>query len=193
MYQSLVSGEFIRSIAKDEYDDLAVHDGQLYATDRHSPSIHVYDCRTCERLRSITTPCSDSKHVDDFYDHTISVNSRLITISCGRLCKIYVLDPHGTLNETHGPRITIIASSDAASEHSMENSDLTDPLICQMGDNGALLVGDYSNNRILILTTEGNWRQVKLNAEMQRPCSAVWWKGALYVTTDYDRKLTMFI
>ena len=192
MFQSFVSGELIRTISKVIYNDLAAHDGQLYAADMNSPSIHVYDCRTWQRLRSISTPCSDSKYDGDLYDHTICVNSTGIRLSCWDCNMIYVLDAHGILKQTHGPRITIIPSSNAASEHSMENSELTDPLICQEDDDGEVLLAEFSNNRILILTAEGHWRQVKLNCELQGPCSAVWWKCAFYVSTYDDRKLTMF-
>ena len=192
VYPILVSGEFIRTITNDAYDDLAVHDSQLYATDGHSPSVHVYDCRTWQKLRSINTPCSDSKHVDDLYGHTISVNSKRIRLSCFWQDRIYVLDPHGTLKETHGPRITIIASPNEASEQSYELSELQRPLICQMNDDGEVLLADYLNDRMLIVTAEGHWRQVKLNGELQRPSDAVWWNGTLYVSTWDDDKLTMF-
>ena len=163
---------------------MAEYDGQLYAADRNSPSIHVYHCITWERLRSITPPCSDSKHEVDLYDHIISVSSSGIKLSYWDFNKIYVLDPHGTLNETHSPHILPILSSTSASEYSTDHSKLNGPRICQQDDDGAVLVADFMNNRILILTSTGHWRQVKLNGELQRPNDAVWLNGTLYESTQ---------
>ena len=180
------------TIAKDNYGDLAVHDGQLYAADWKSPSIHVYDCRTWQRIRSIATPCSDIEHDDDIYFHRIIVYSTGIKLSCWDRDAIYVLDPLGTLNETHGPRIPPIVSSTSASEYSTKHSELNGPRICQQDDDRAVLVADFINIRMLILKATGHWRQVKLNSELQPPKDAVWWNGKLYVSTWYDDRLTMF-
>ena len=178
----------IRTISTDDYVDMAAHDAQLYAAHRDSHTIHVFDCRTWKQLRSISTPCTDTKHEYGLYRHTICVNSTHIALSCRDCDTIYILDLHGKFKQSHGPAITLTMPSSSECEDSKINY----PYICQEDDNGTILVADTSNDRMLVLTAEGHWRRVKLNDDLQCPRSAVWWKGRLYVSTWDDETITMF-
>ena len=106
---------------------------------------------------------------------------------------MYVLDPHGTLRQALGLRITIIASSSSSSKHSDDESiEFKRPILCQEDGDDEVLLADPINDRMLIYTSQGYLRQVKQDDKLQQPWDAVWWNGTLYVSTWSDRKLTMF-
>ena len=153
--------------------------------------IWILPLSTCSR--SISTPCSDTKHDYDFlYNHRICVNSTHITLSCSDCNRIYVLDLNGKLKHSLCPDISFImpSSPECKDEHSTKDGKLSWPHICQEDDDGAILVADRFNDRMLVLTAEGHWRRVRLSDKLKSPVGAVWMKGRLYVTND--RKLTMF-
>ena len=188
------SGEFIQTVSNDRYFDLALLNDKLYATHLDLPTIHIYACGTWNRMYSISTPCSKTKHVQNAHWHRICVNTDEIKLSCFDLDSIYILETHGKFDQSYGPTITIIKSSRSESigEPISEPSDLKQPIICQEDDDGALLVADRWNNRILILTAEGKWRQVRHNDWLWGPRDAVLWGGRLYVSTRLDNRLAMF-
>ena len=122
--------------------------------------------------------------------HRLSVNKTGIQLSCVDFDTIYVLDLEGNLKQTHGPEIAIAATSSSVSEGGQ--SVLDGPVICQVDDDGSVLVTDSDNDRILVLTEEGQWRQVRLNETLDEYFDAVWWQGRLYVISWRNRQLTMF-
>ena len=189
-----VSGELIRTITEECYNDLAIHNGQLFAADVISPAIHIYNCRTWQRLRTISTPCSNKEHERSLYPHRICVNKTEIALSCFMQNRIYVLEPHGTLKQSHGSEIQISTQSSSPEEveHSTINSKLRKSFICQVDIEGAVLVADAGNRCMLILTSEKQWRCVTLSDGVICPIDAVWWKGRLYVATARDNKLTVY-
>ena len=179
------SGDFIRTIAKVTYFDLSIYNGQLYATAWRSPAIHVYDCNTWKRLRTISTSCSKTMHFADWYFHRIFVNSTHILPSCCNTNNISIFDIDGQVKQSYGPNISITNRPEA--------SILKCPYICQMNEDGALLVADEGNHRMLVLTSPGQWRRIQLSERLSHPCDAVWWRERLYVSTWGDSKITMFI
>ena len=183
-------GKFIKTISKGSYFDLALCNGQLYAADNDSPTIHVYDCRTWNRLHSISTPCSITKHELNVHCHRICVDNEHIKLSCATFDTVYSIDTKGKLNRLHGPNISINTSFN--SDHTTEASKLGTPMICQDNYNGTVLVADRLNDRLLVLTAERQWRRVRLNDRLLGPRDAVLWRGRLYVSTLGDDKLTIF-
>ena len=118
-----------------------------------------------------------------------------IKLSCYHCYSIYIVDIHGYLKQTHGPSIPITktSSSESAGEHITEVCYLARPMICQEDDDGAVLVADRWNDHILVLTSEGQWRRVRLAYDMLlRPRDAVFWGERLYVCTWDDDNLKMF-
>ena len=150
----------------------------------------MYDCRTWQRLHSISTPCNGTKHYKDLHAHRLFVNEAEIKLSCANCNTIYILDTDGNLKQTHGPEIPIAVSSNSLSEG--EHSYLNRPLLCQEDYEGAVMVADFLNDRLFVLTAEGTWRNVRLNGTLDAPHDALWWQGRLYVGTFCDKKLTMF-
>ena len=188
------AGELIKVLAHVEYCDVAVHGGQLYAAAHRAPVIDVYDSHTWTKLRSIHTPCRDSKHNDGIYRHTLCVNDSNIKCCCLNLNGIYILDTYGTVKTSRGPDINITQPpiTGAESLHSKGTSRLNWPLICQEDDDGAVLVADWCNERLLVLSEAGLWLQVRLNHQLRWPRGGMWWQRRLYVSTLEDKKLTMF-
>ena len=181
-------GKLIQTISDDIYFDLALFNDHLYATHMDSPTIHVYDRRTWHRLHSISTPCSDSEHPHNLHWHQICVKTDTIKLSCSNRNAIYFLDTLGKLKQLLGPQVSVTESE---GEHITEASKLLKPMICQEDDDGAVLVADMINDRMLVLTAEGQWRQVGLNVRLLWPRDAVLLGGRLYVSTWGDNILTM--
>ena len=117
-----------------------------------------------------------------------------ISISCWDTNKIYIVDKNGKLKQSYGPNIALANSPRSASddESMQEDSSLNFSYICQIDDDGAMLVTDSFNDRLLLLTATGQWRRIQLSDELDEPIDAVWWRGRLYVSTEDDDKLTMF-
>ena len=150
----------------------------------------MYDCRTWQRLNTISTPCKDTEHEDDLHFHRLSVNETGIKLSCYDCDTIYILDLEGTLKQTHGPEIVITVPSSSVSEG--EQSVLDGPYICQEEDDGAVMAADINNDRLLVVTEEGQWKQVRLNETLEKPADAVWWRERLYVSSWCNNTLTLF-
>ena len=101
---------------------------------------------------------------------------------------------HGKLKQSYGPKITITnrPTSSVDNDDVSRESEFDIPYICQMDDDGALLVADRRNDRMLLLTSTRQWRRFQLSNKLDWPRDAVWWRGRLYVSTLGDDKLTMF-
>ena len=122
--------------------------------------------------------------------HQLSVNEAGIKLNCVNGDIIYILDLEGNLKQTYGPEIAIAASSSSVSEG--EQSVLYGPVICQEDDYGSVMVADVDNNRLLVVTEQKQWRQIRLNETIEGPVDAVWWRERLYVSSLCNKTLTIF-
>ena len=190
------SVDFMRTISKETYDDLSICNGQLFATHQDfwdSYEIHMYDCKTCKQLRTIILPCSDPRYSIDEYWHPICAYSTHISLSCCDINRIFILDIDAKVKQSHRPEISITIRQNSSSneENMQEDIILNGPYIYQMSDDGAMLVADRWNDRLLMLTATGQWRRIEPGDELRRPNDAVWWRGRLYVSTRAEIKLTV--
>ena len=56
-----------------------------------------------------------------------------------------------------------------------EQNNLVGPYIGQEDDDGSVMAADVENDRLLVVTEEGQWKQVRLNETLEGP-DAVWWR-----------------
>ena len=122
---------------------------------------------------------SFSVDLDDWI--TLSVKNNQIKCCSSRNGKIAVYSLSGELLQTYGTR-------------GCGNTGQLDwPYICADDDDGSVLIADRRNNRLQVMSEQGEFGVLQLQPPVSSPCSAVLIKNQLYVKPDWCIQLIKFI
>ena len=66
------------------------------------------------------------------------------------------------------------------------------PSIASSDSDGAVLVADFDNDRLQVLSASRQWSLVQLEPGVDKPYGAIVVGGKLYVTENGNRKLHMY-
>ena len=107
-----------------------------------------------------------------------------------RICKVLNLD--GKVKSIHGPDIEIQNNSrEAANGDGSVKSRLLNPYLCQEDNEGNVLIC-YNTDRLMLFTAECKWHDATPVGGLKWPEGAVWLNGRLYVSSSWDKSITMF-
>ena len=67
-----------------------------------------------------------------------------------------------------------------------------DPFICSDDSEGSILIADYFNDRLQVMTAAGEFSRVPLDPPVVEPNGAVLFNDVLYVTSGLDKHIYMF-
>ena len=171
------------------YRDVAVQSGLVYATKIARPHpVDVYDSSTWRRLREIPTPCCSA---EDLSGHTLEITDDRILLCCFRKGKLHVLSHSGELLHTHGrsrreaTKVDIVGQT-MSGQPVYGPGVLQWPRLCQVDDEGSVLVADCWNDRLQVMRADGTWRVVDLDQPVSDPRGVALCKASLYVAGKYN-------
>ena len=122
-----------------------------------------------------------------FCNHTLHVSADRILLSCYDTAKLYTLNHHGEVQQTHGRssidchQVDIIGTRESG-KFMYVPAVLARPRLCQVDAEGSVLVADPLNDRIQVMRADGTWNVLDLAAEYY--IGAVLCDMALYVALD---------
>ena len=112
---------------------------------------------------------------------TLSVKNNQIKCCSTRENKIVVYAPNGELLQAYGTR----GSGDA--------SLLNFPYVSAGDASVNLLIADRNNDRLQVMSEQGEFSVLQLQPPVSRPTSAVIFKNQLYVTSETNKALVRFV
>ena len=71
-------------------------------------------------------------------------------------------------------------------------AELDIPHVCTIDDEGAILLADKNNNRLLVRDKAEKWHTIDVQPPLKRPHSAVLHNGKLYVMSRIVNSLSMY-
>ena len=98
-----------------------------------------------------------------------------VICSSGTNSEIHAYSLNGELLQAHG------------TPGSGEAGRFSKPYICDVDTAGSVLIADRDNNRLQVMSEQGEFRVLELQPEVSKPVSAVLFNGHLYVTSG-DKK-----
>ena len=169
----LCAGE-LDFIASGRFTSVVVHQDLVYAA----------ECRDNQtRVLQLEVGTSSSPHWRQLrsIDHDFASKSQTLTLSINsnqlKCCpwaensiKVYSLS--GELLQTYGT----LGRADAGQLYSP----------CISDDDGSVLIADCGNNRLQVMSEQGEFSVLQLQSPVPQPCSAVLFNNNLYVTSSAD-------
>ena len=96
------------------------------------------------------------------------------------------------MKSIHGPKIEVQDySSEGALRDGSRKSRLRCPHLCQEDNEGNALIADADNDRLLVFTADCKWHDVTPDVGLDGPTYASWSNGRLYVSSSFNRSITM--
>ena len=169
------------------YNDVAVHNNLVYAVRCKAPyTVDVIESKSWLRLRKMSSPCCPE---ESYSPHTLHISDDRILLCCWRKDKLQVLSHSGELLQNHGRSRREATEDDitgktATGEPVYGPGVLWNPCLCQVDDEGSVLVADCWNDRLQVMRADGTWSVVEIDQAVNRPNGAVWCNGSLYVAYD---------
>ena len=167
-----VVGKIISCLASDDFSSVVVHRDQVYAADcsKNQTEVFRYNKTRLPRWLNVISIKHTFKTKNSALTLSISCNNRRKCCSAGDdIIKVYSLN--GMLLHTHGTR----GSDDAGQLHC--------PYIGDDDDDGSVLIADWGNDRLQVMSEQGEFSVLQLQPPVSRPRSAVLFNNQLYVTT----------
>ena len=167
----IVAGESSK-ITSGEFTSVVVHQDQVYVVDPKKNQTQVFQHSDTSSVRwiKIKTIRHDFKKKGATLSVSIS-NNQLKCCSAGDgIIKVYSLS--GELLQTYGAR----GRGDAGQ--------LNGPFICGDDDDGSVLIADLSNDRLQVMSEQGEFSVLQLQPPVSRPRSAVLFNNQLYVASS---------
>ena len=69
---------------------------------------------------------------------------------------------------------------------------LNSPYICDVDDEGSVLIADQGNNKLKVMDKNGKFDDLKLEPDVIAPRCAVLYNGHIYVTSSYDNTIIKY-
>ena len=150
------------------------HQNQLYAADCYKNEIHVFDYKrkALTKIRTIKLRYKESSDIDDRFFKLYATNNRLIC-SSSENHEIYVYSSNGECLQTYGK----LGSGDEGC--------LDTPVIGDSDVAGCVLVADYENNRLQVMSEQGEFFVLDLQSEVSKPSVTAIFNDHLYVASDW--------
>ena len=164
----LCAGESAR-IATGSFTSIVVHQDQVYAASRNKNQTQVFQYNDTSQqgwrhLRSI-----DPDFKNKGYTLTLSIsNNQLKCCSAQDVIEVYSL--RGELLQTYGTRGRGHAGQFGC------------PFISDGDDDGSVLIADFRNNRLHVMSEQGEFSVLQLQPPVLGPRSAVLFNNQLYVS-----------
>ena len=156
-----------------------VHQDQVYEAD----FIGNNQTRVFQLNRSDSLPgwCEQRSVDHDFGTEknflTLSISNNQLNCCSAENAIIKVYSLNGELLQTYGAQ----GRGDACQ--------LYCPFISDDDDDGSVLIADYGNNRLQVMSKQGQFSVLQLQPPVSRPRSAVLFKNHLYVTSEHDKRI----
>ena len=160
----LLSGEQLQKVADGQFSGVVFHHNNFYAVDTKTATVYVFE------------HTDEWKHCNSFSVHGkagyiislgIANNLLYVCLACENRIDIFSLDGqlksstgrkgNGAAGELHGP---CIGAADAA---------------------GTALISDFANNRLQLLSGNGQWSILQLQPRIEKPFGACLVNDTLYV------------
>ena len=172
----VVTGDRVKQIITGCFTGVVRHHNRYYAANCTTTTIHVYEHADAWKQR-----------------HSFSVNATknlIITLCMSNNClyaclsvdnRIDIFSLDGHLRSSTG------SCGDGAADQ------LSTPFICATDAAGAVLIADCDNNRLQLLTANGQWSLVQLQPHAVNPSGACIMNDTLYVNEYYKKSLHAYI
>ena len=172
---SLVAGNFAGRtlcIAPGRFTSVVVHRDQVYAADSKKSQTQVFQRNDIMSPRWIKIRSIDHDFNLKGFTLTLSIsNNQLKCCSAGDgIIKVYSLS--GELLQTYGKQ----GCGDAGQ--------LQCPFISDDDDDGSVLIADQGNNRLQVMSEQGEFSVLQLQPPVSEPRNAVLFNNQLYVMSD---------
>ena len=173
-------------IASSQFLSIVVHQDRVYAAPWSKNQTDVFQHNTTPQTgwrqqRSINHD-TDMKNAFEETEclNTISIsNNQLKCCSIkDNIIKVYSLS--GELLQIHGT----FGSGDAGQFHN--------PAICDDDDDSSVLIADFYNARLQVMSEKGEFSVLQLQPPVSLPCSAALFNNQLYVTSPNDRLISKY-
>ena len=166
-------------IASGDFASVVVHQDQVYAADVKKNQVQVFRHNdTASPPRWIKLTCIDHDFKKRYLTLSISNNQLKCCATIEGVIKVYSLS--GELLQTYGTR-----GRGGAGQ-------LRRPYISDDDDDGSVLIADKFNNRLQVMSEQGEFSVLQLQPPISRPCSAVLFNNQLYVTSWDDAVITKY-
>ena len=165
------SGEITR-LKNGYYSSVIVHQNQIYAAESASREIHVFDYTesALTKLRTIKLLFAHNKNKRDATLKMCATNNGL-ACSSSTHNEIQEYSFSGEFRQIYGR------------PGSGEAGQLAFPRICDVDTSGSVLITDCDNNRLQVMSEQGEFCVLDLEPEVSGPVSAAIFSGHLYVTS----------
>ena len=164
---SLVAGNFAGRtlcIAPGRFTSVVVHRDQVYAANNTKSRIQVFQYTDTSSQRWIKIRSIDRDFTDKHVSLTLSISKYQLK-SCSAntgIIKVYLLS--GKLLQTYGK--------------------LGCPFISDNDDDGSMLIADWSNDILQVMSEQGEFSALQLQPPVSGPHGAVLFNNQLYVTSS---------
>ena len=171
----IVAGESSK-ITSGCFTSVVVHQDQVYAADRSKNQTQVFqnsDDTSSPRWAKIR--CIDHDFEKKCSTLTLSISNNQLKCCSYAIGSIKVYSLSGELLQTYGTR----GRGDAGQ--------LNWPFISD--DDGSVLIADRKNDRLQVMSEQGEFSVLQLQPPVSGRCSAVLFNNQLYVTSDHNRAI----
>ena len=158
-------------IASGLFTSVVVHQDQVFAAECSKNQTQVFQHNDASSLKLINIRCIDHDFEEKDSILTLSIsNNQLKCCSWGDgIIKVYSLS--GELLQTYGTS----GSGDAGQFNC--------PFISDDDDDGSVLIADCGNNRLQVMSEQGEFNVLQLKPPVSVPRSAVLFNNQLYLTS----------
>ena len=162
----------MKQIITGHFTGVVRHHNRYYAANIDTTTIHVY-----EHTGEWKQCHSFSVNAEKYNEITLCISNNLlyVCLSGDNRIDIFSLDGH------------LRSSTDSNGDGGPRQ--LSCPFICATDDAGAALIADYSNNRLQLLSANGQWSIVQLQLPVEDPWGACLVNDTLYVNEWYNKSL----
>ena len=159
-------------IAKGCFTSVVVHQDQVYAADSVKGQTQVFQHNDSLSPRWTKIRSIDHEFKTKYSTLTLSISNNQLKCCSARDGSIIVYWLSGELLQTYGTS----GRGDAGQ--------LACPVISNDDDDGSVLIADRDNNRLQVMSEQGEFSVLQLQPSVSQPRSAVMWKNCLYVASS---------
>ena len=171
-YVYTVTGVCVKQVLKGYFTGVVRHQNRYYAAEAGTTTIYVYE-HTGEWKQCHLFPVNAIHG----YTLTLGISTKLLFVGLAGNHRIDIFSLNGRLQSNTG--FQGIGGP----------GQLNLPYICSIDAAGAALIADNGNDRLQLLSANGQWSIVQLQPHVNRPQSACVMNDTLYVTEWSNRLL----
>ena len=184
----LISGEILVTFC--EKENLSVVYARprhltLLASARQEPDKHIDIVQYSQPIKG-----AKSQELIPTRITTLSADDGLVTLGVTNSHVIYCQSGSDTIHVE-----SIGGSSGQGSTgkvHLDTKESLNSPYICDVDDEGSVLIADQGNNKLKVMDKDGKFDDLKLEPDVIAPRNAVLYNGHIYVTSSYDNTIIKY-